>query len=287
MCKTAKEVWHTLIITLKGNSQVKNYKIDILTQEYKKFSISNEETIDSGFRRFNAIVTSLKSLDPDYSSKNHVRKFLRALPLKWRAKVTAIKEAKDLATLPLYELIENLKGETSNDMIVKMEVMKTQIKKKKPKLLIFWLRPSVSSSVWVIGSNAEIDLAMVVIDTEKAACRKPKENKAFIGGTWSDSEDGDEKPNDATCLMAIDSQEVVSKPSSSNIDLNIVDLQNKNEELLKFNKDFAKIFKKLLNEKRSLEKENSKLSSKINDLQIEIKKLANNKRCLNLAKHVM
>ncbi|GJS73911.1 retrovirus-related pol polyprotein from transposon TNT 1-94 [Tanacetum coccineum] len=61
--------------------------IDLLTQEYEKFSISNEETIDNGFTQFNAIATSLKSLDPNYSSKNHVRKFLRALTLKWRAKV--------------------------------------------------------------------------------------------------------------------------------------------------------------------------------------------------------
>ncbi|GJW10546.1 hypothetical protein Tco_1576373 [Tanacetum coccineum] len=82
MCKTAKEIWHTLIITHQGNSKVKNFKIDLLTQEYEKFSIFNEETIDSGFTRFNAIVTSLESLDPDYSSKNHVRTFLHALPLK-------------------------------------------------------------------------------------------------------------------------------------------------------------------------------------------------------------
>ncbi|GKE14917.1 hypothetical protein Tco_1422494 [Tanacetum coccineum] len=109
MCKTTKKVWHTLVITHQCNSQVKNYKIDLLTQEYEKFLISNEETIDSGFTRLNAIVTSLKSLDPDYSSKNHVRKFLRALSLKWRAKVTTIEEAKDLATLPLDELIGNLK----------------------------------------------------------------------------------------------------------------------------------------------------------------------------------
>ncbi|GJW70427.1 hypothetical protein Tco_0127344 [Tanacetum coccineum] len=108
MHKTTKEVWDTLIITHQGNSQVKNCKIDLLTQEYEKFSISNEETIDSGFTRFNAIVTSLKSLNLDYSSKNHVRKFLCALPLKCRAKVTAIEEVKDLATLPLDELIGNL-----------------------------------------------------------------------------------------------------------------------------------------------------------------------------------
>ncbi|GJS30156.1 hypothetical protein Tco_0490776 [Tanacetum coccineum] len=53
--------------------------------------------------------SSLKSLDQDYSNKNHVSKFLSALPLKWRAKIIGIKEGKDLATLPLDELIGNLK----------------------------------------------------------------------------------------------------------------------------------------------------------------------------------
>ncbi|GKA16126.1 retrovirus-related pol polyprotein from transposon TNT 1-94 [Tanacetum coccineum] len=59
MCKIAKEVWYTLIITRQGNSQVKNCKIDLLTQEYVKFSILNEETIDSDFTRFNAIINDV------------------------------------------------------------------------------------------------------------------------------------------------------------------------------------------------------------------------------------
>ncbi|GJZ79275.1 retrovirus-related pol polyprotein from transposon TNT 1-94 [Tanacetum coccineum] len=105
-------------------------------------------------------------------------------------------------------------------------------------------------------------------------CRKPKENKAFIRGAWSDSEDDDEHQNDTTCIMAIDSQEIVSKPSSSNHDLKIIDLQKENEKLLEFNKDFTKKLKKLLNEKRSLENENSILLSKVNDLEFEVKKLA-------------
>nr|GEY46415.1 reverse transcriptase domain-containing protein [Tanacetum cinerariifolium] len=54
------------------------------------FSISSEETIDSDFTRFNVVATSLKSLDQDYFSKNYVRKFLLALPLKWRAKVKSL-----------------------------------------------------------------------------------------------------------------------------------------------------------------------------------------------------
>ncbi|GKB09242.1 UBN2 domain-containing protein [Tanacetum coccineum] len=41
--------------------------------------------------------------------RNHVRKFLRALPSKWRPKVTAIEESKDLSKLSLDELVGNLK----------------------------------------------------------------------------------------------------------------------------------------------------------------------------------
>ncbi|GJT82595.1 retrovirus-related pol polyprotein from transposon TNT 1-94 [Tanacetum coccineum] len=108
-------------------------------------------------------------------------------------------------------------------------------------------------------------------------CTKPKENKVFVRKAWSDSEDGDEPQNDATCLMAIDSQEVQPKPSISNNDLDIIDLQKENEKLLRFNKDFTKTFKKLLKEERSLESEKSKLLSKINDLEIEVKKLVNDK----------
>ncbi|GKF06717.1 hypothetical protein Tco_0037385, partial [Tanacetum coccineum] len=79
MCNTAKDIWKTLLITHQGNNQV----------------------IDSAFARFNTIITSLKALDEGYSSKNYVRKFLRALHPKWRAKVTAIEESKDLTSLSL------------------------------------------------------------------------------------------------------------------------------------------------------------------------------------------
>nr|GEU91700.1 transposase, mutator type [Tanacetum cinerariifolium] len=68
-----------------------------------------EESIDNDFARFNTIITSLKALDEGFSSKNYVRKFLRALYPKWRAKVTAIKESKNLTSLSLDELIGNLK----------------------------------------------------------------------------------------------------------------------------------------------------------------------------------
>nr|GEU91600.1 zf-CCHC domain-containing protein/UBN2 domain-containing protein [Tanacetum cinerariifolium] len=109
MCKTDKDIWQSLLITHQGNIQVKDNKIDLLVQQYEQFTILEEESIDSGVARFNTIITSLKALDESFSSKNYVRKFLRDLHPKWRAKVMAIEELKDLSSLALDELIENLK----------------------------------------------------------------------------------------------------------------------------------------------------------------------------------
>ncbi|GJX06343.1 hypothetical protein Tco_0194275 [Tanacetum coccineum] len=119
----------TLLITHQGNSQVKDNKIDLLVQQYEQFIIAEDESIDSAFARFNTIITSLKALDEGYSSKNYVSKFLRALHPKWRAKVTAIEESKDLTSLSLDELIGNLKV---HEMIIKKdsEIVKAKVERK-------------------------------------------------------------------------------------------------------------------------------------------------------------
>nr|GEZ85222.1 UBN2 domain-containing protein [Tanacetum cinerariifolium] len=93
----------------EGNKHVKDNKIDLFVQKYEEFIIADDKTIDCAFARFDTIITSLKALDESFSSRNHVRKFLRALPTKWRPKVMTIEESKDLSTLPLDELIGKLK----------------------------------------------------------------------------------------------------------------------------------------------------------------------------------
>ncbi|GJY83738.1 zf-CCHC domain-containing protein [Tanacetum coccineum] len=116
MCKTAKDIWQSLLITHQGNSQVKDNKIDLLVQQYEQFTILEEESIDSGFARFNTIITSLKALDEGFSSKNYLRKFLIALHPKWRAKVMAIEELKDLGKKERVKFIGlKAKKESSDD----------------------------------------------------------------------------------------------------------------------------------------------------------------------------
>nr|GEW09392.1 UBN2 domain-containing protein [Tanacetum cinerariifolium] len=100
----------------------------------------------------------LKSLDLDYSSKNHVRMFLRALLSKWRAKVTVIEEAKDLATLPLDELIRNLKV---YEMVLDNDGVASKTTKEKVKSLVLFAKitreQTSNDSDYQGGSNEDVE----------------------------------------------------------------------------------------------------------------------------------
>ncbi|GJS12017.1 hypothetical protein Tco_0368813 [Tanacetum coccineum] len=192
MCNTAKEIWKTLLITHQGNSQVKDNKIDLLVQQYEQFVISEDESIDSDFARFNTIITSLKALDEGYSSKNYARKFLRALHLKWRAKVTAIEESKGLTSLSLDELIANLKV---HEMIIKKdsEIVKAKVERKS---LALKAKKEFSDEECSTFESEDKVYAMAARDFKKFFKRR------------GSGEEDDEKAKDDTCLMAQASSEI-------------------------------------------------------------------------------
>ncbi|GKC07770.1 hypothetical protein Tco_0999380 [Tanacetum coccineum] len=147
--------------TIEG--QVKDNKIDLLVQQYEQFVISEDESIDSDFARFNTIITSLKALDEGYSSKNYIRKFLRALHPKWRAKVMAFEESKYLTSLSLDELIENLKV---HEMIFKKdsEIVKAKVERKS--IALKAKKESSDEECLTSGSKDE-EYAMSVRDFKK------------------------------------------------------------------------------------------------------------------------
>ncbi|GKC10559.1 hypothetical protein Tco_1434864 [Tanacetum coccineum] len=152
MCNTTKEIWKTLLITHQGNNQVKDNKIDLLVQQYGQFIISEDESINSAFARFNTIITSLKALDDGYFSKNYVRKFLKALHPKWRAKDTATEESKDLTSLSLDELIRNLKA---HEMIIKKDFETIKAKGERRSLALKAKKESSDEEYATSGSEDE------------------------------------------------------------------------------------------------------------------------------------
>nr|GEW26661.1 retrovirus-related Pol polyprotein from transposon TNT 1-94 [Tanacetum cinerariifolium] len=214
------------LMYLKASSnEVKDNKIDLLVQQYEQFVISEDETIDSAFARFDTIITSLKSLDEGYSSKNYVRKFLRSLHPKWRSKVTTIKESKYLISLSLDELIENLKV---HEMIIKKdsEIVKAKgerkylaLKTKKESSDEESVRQPQNNKKTFQRSrddkNGKVDRKCFRcgdLNHLIGECPKPpkdKNQRAFVGGSWSDSsKEDDEKVKDETCLVGQASSEI-------------------------------------------------------------------------------
>ncbi|GKC71070.1 hypothetical protein Tco_1116953, partial [Tanacetum coccineum] len=317
MCKTAKDIWQSLLITHQGNSQVKDNKIDLLVQQYEQFTILEEESIDSGFARFNTIITSLKALDEGFSSKNYVRKFLMALHPKWRAKVTAIKESKDLSSLALDKLIGNLKV---HEVVMEKDSEIYRGKKEKVKSVALKAKKESSDDETSTSRSNDEEYVMAVRNFKKFFRRKGKfvrqlreekksfrqrdekkgksnqkcfrygdpnhligdypkpsrnkEQKDFIGGSWSDSEnDAKDKTNDETCLMAQSSNEVTLNSSCYSDNASSLDNDNMKIEY----DSLCEIILKIINKNKILKTKRDLLEKEILELNEKIKKLERSK----------
>ncbi|GAV69042.1 UBN2 domain-containing protein [Cephalotus follicularis] len=100
-------MWDRLEVTYEGTNQVKDAKINMLVREYEMFSMKENENISSMFVRFTNIINSLQSLN---------------------------KEAKDLNTLPLEELLGSL---MNHEMTIKNHEDDEEQDKKKKKVIAF------------------------------------------------------------------------------------------------------------------------------------------------------
>nr|GEW67605.1 zf-CCHC domain-containing protein/UBN2 domain-containing protein [Tanacetum cinerariifolium] len=156
MCKTAKDIWQSLLITHQCNIQVKDNKIDLLVQQYEQFTIIEEEFIDSGFARFNTIITSLKALD---------------------------EESKDLSSLALDELIGNLKV---HEVVMEKDSEIYRGKKEKVKSIALKAKKESSDDETLTSKSDDEEYAMAVRNFKKffrgngKFVRQPREEKKSI-----------------------------------------------------------------------------------------------------------
>ncbi|GJX59278.1 putative reverse transcriptase domain-containing protein [Tanacetum coccineum] len=142
-----------------------------MRHEYEEFTISDDEPIDCAFAIINTIITLLKALDESFSSRNHVRKFLRALPTKWCLKVTEIEKSKDLSTLSLDELIGNLQV---YEVVLEKDSKISNIKKEKYKSLALKVRKISSDEEGSCSDSDDEEYAMAVRDFKKFFRRRGK-----------------------------------------------------------------------------------------------------------------
>ncbi|GKA74179.1 hypothetical protein Tco_0780481 [Tanacetum coccineum] len=148
---------------LEKNNEAKMVIYNALPRkEYERIFMCNMAK-DIWKTLFNTIITSLKSLDEGYSTKNYVRKFFRALHPKWRAKVTGIEESDDLTSLSLDELIGNLKV---YEMIIKKDSKIVKAKVERESLDLKAKKESSDEECSTSGSEDEV-YAMAVRDFKK------------------------------------------------------------------------------------------------------------------------
>lgn len=81
-----------------------------MVQQYELFKMKEGDNIESLFFRFQVLVSGLQVLNKIYMIVDHIKNILRSLPVRFRLKVSAIQEAKDLHSLSLESLIINLQS---------------------------------------------------------------------------------------------------------------------------------------------------------------------------------
>ena len=83
-------------------------KLQRLTSSFEEMRMEEDETFDEFYAKLKDIVNSAFNLGERIAESKIVRKILRSLPERLHAKITAIKEVKDIDQIPLTELVGNL-----------------------------------------------------------------------------------------------------------------------------------------------------------------------------------
>ena len=101
--ENAKETWTILQITYEGTKAIKDSKLQRLTTSFEEIKMEEDEQFDEFYAKLKDIVNSTFNFGGTIPELKIVRKVLRSLFERFHAKITAIKESKDIDKIPLTE----------------------------------------------------------------------------------------------------------------------------------------------------------------------------------------
>ncbi|GJW76555.1 retrovirus-related pol polyprotein from transposon TNT 1-94 [Tanacetum coccineum] len=196
------------------------------------------------------------------------------------------KESKYLSSLALDELIGNLKV---HEVVMEKDFEIYKGKKERIKsIAVKAKKESSDDETLTSGSDdEEYDMAKGKSDQTCFRCGDPShligdcpktsrnnDQKAFIGGSWSDSEnDAEDKTNDETCLMAQSSNEVTLDSSCYSDNASSLDNDNMQIEY----DSLCEISLKIINKNKILKTKRDIFEKEILELNKKIKKLKRSK----------
>ncbi|GJV24831.1 zf-CCHC domain-containing protein [Tanacetum coccineum] len=207
-------------------------------------------------------------------------------PIPPLMKVTTIEESKDLSSLALDKLIDNLKV---HEVVMEKDFEIYRGKKERVKSIALKAKKESSDDETSTSGSDDEEYAMAKGKSDRKCfrcgdpnhligdCPKPshnKDQKAFIGGFWSDSEnDAEDKTNNETCLMAQSPNEVTL--NSSHYSDSASSLDNDSMQI-EYN-SLCEISLKIINKNKILKTKRNLLEKEILELNEKIKKLERNK----------
>ncbi|PWA73003.1 hypothetical protein CTI12_AA185870 [Artemisia annua] len=106
-----------------GADRVKEAKVQTLRSDFEVIRMKNDESVDDFAMRLNTIVTGIRSLGETIEEITVVKKFLRAVPIRFMQIVTSIEQFGDLKNMTVEEVVGRLKTPMKKDSGI-MEINK-------------------------------------------------------------------------------------------------------------------------------------------------------------------
>ena len=99
--KLLKEAWTILQTTYESTKAVKDSNLQRLTTSFEEIKMEEDESFNEFYAKLKDIVNLAFNLGETIPEPKIVRKVLRSLPERIHAKITTIKESKDIDMIPL------------------------------------------------------------------------------------------------------------------------------------------------------------------------------------------
>ncbi|GJQ96032.1 hypothetical protein Tco_0007171 [Tanacetum coccineum] len=189
----------------------------------------------------------------------------------------AIEESKNLTTLSLDELIGNLKV---YEEVIKKDFKTVKSKREQSRSIALKARKDSSDDDSSTSDSEDEEYAMAVKDFQEISQKTerliqiisfgdcPKlsrfqNQKAFVGGSWSDSDEDKRKTNDEKCLMAKASNEVFSETEYFSDDQSLLDKKDLDNEYSRL----CKLGLKVVAKNKTLKQAKTELENEVLELK--------------------
>ncbi|GJX12847.1 hypothetical protein Tco_0204605 [Tanacetum coccineum] len=107
--KDAKTLWAAIKSRFGGNVESKKMQKNVLKQQFENFSVSDTESLDKAYDRFQKLISLLEVHDAAISNEDANKKFLRALPSSWNNVALIMRNKAGIDDLDIDDLYNNLK----------------------------------------------------------------------------------------------------------------------------------------------------------------------------------